>query len=87
MPKRNLLYLYSNTADKHIVCHGVDFKSFLSCLENPRRIFFTLKPSTPGKASIPSGFGYAGGDLGKLGIAKYGISAGSILRANTRWIS
>jgi hypothetical protein len=73
MPKRNLLYLHTNTADKHIVCHGVDFKSFLGCLENPPKNILFIKGEQAGQSlHTQSGFGYAGGDLEKLSAGKYG---------------
>jgi hypothetical protein len=72
MPKRkNLLYLHTNTSDRHVVCHGVDFKSFLSYLENPPENILLIKGVQAGQSlHAQSGFGYACGE--KLSAGKHG---------------
>ncbi len=77
MPVRNLLYLYSNKAEKHVVCHGVDFKCFLQCLEKPLSNILLIKHGYDGENfNSRSGFTYVtGGEIGKLAeedIDKYG---------------
>lgn len=77
MPKRNLLYLHSYTSDKHIVCHGVDFKGFLSCLENPPKNILLVKGEHAGQSlHSQSGFKYVGSsEINKLkaeNINRYG---------------
>lgn len=73
MPKKNLLYLHTNTSDKHIVCHGINFKSFLGCLEYPPKNILLIKGGQAGQnLHTQSGFGYACGDLVKLSVGKHG---------------
>ncbi|NLA86891.1 MAG: hypothetical protein GX847_06315 [Clostridiales bacterium] len=77
MPVRNLLYLYANTAEKHVVCHGVDFKCFLRCLEKPLNNILLIKHGYDGKNfNSRSGFTYVTeGEIKKLAeddIDKYG---------------
>lgn len=74
MPKRNLLYLYSNPADKHVVCHGVDFKGFLGAFEKSPDNLLLVKHDNDGKTyNSHSGFSYVGGgEIDKLNISKRG---------------
>ncbi len=74
MPVRNLLYLHLNTAEKHVVCHGVDFKGFLSALVKPPNNLLLVKHDKDGKNyNSHSGFSYVvGSEIEKLNVSKYG---------------
>ena len=77
MPVKNLLYLHSNTAEKHVVCHGVDFKGFLGALEKPPSQLLLIRHDYKSKNyNTRSGFTYVCGDeIAKLkadNISKYG---------------
>jgi hypothetical protein len=77
MPAKNLFYLHANMAEKHIVCHGVDFKGFISLLEKPPAHILLIRHEYNGKNyHAQSGFKYAAGtEIEKLkteNIDRYG---------------
>ncbi len=77
MPAKKLFYLHTNTADKHVVCHGVDFKGFLGMLEKPLSNILLVKHGYNGKNyHSQSGFKYvSGAEIDKLkadNISRYG---------------
>jgi hypothetical protein len=77
MPSKNLLYIYTNAAEKHIVCHGVDFKGFLGALEKPLNNLLLIKHAYNGKNyNSQSGFLYVtASETDKLkaeNISRYG---------------
>lgn len=77
MPAKNLFYLHVDTVDKHIVCHGIDFKGFLGTLEKPLGNLLLIKHEYNGKNyHAQSGFKYVvGTEIDKLkleNISRYG---------------
>lgn len=77
MPTRKLIYMHSNTAEKHIICHGIDFKEFINSLEKPPENILLIKHEfVGGDFNSRSGFMHvSGAELEKLkadNIGKYG---------------
>ena len=77
MPVKKLIYLHSNTAEKHIICHGIDFKAFLNSLDKPLGNILLIKHQYNGENyNSRSGFTYVSGqEIEKLkaeNVSKYG---------------